>query len=355
MITNAAIGTDTNFFAGGIRAVYEGNGDAGSAHTWFITEADPVTVYCYTGGAHVTSKDFPTAYGQAASWLAFDTTDGVFKSGDRSNGYWYFYDGTMWATESATWFITNTWRDSDAIGSTHETVQGPPATITMKKRARITVTTPPIPSDSNNANRDDPNSVSIYVGRVDGTRTNQWRQAMPADGVRTATITSAIFSNADTLHPNPPLAGDFPNATPALISSELTDSFGPLTWFDGVGGGRWKGEFPDTDWIYPSLTGGWANYGGADEEFAYRRWRGQLFVKGLIKDGSAGVAFFTLPVGYRIVDPARTPSRRQFSVLSSAGTSALIFYDDHTIRVPLLGGAGTYANLADVPPQIIYG
>lgn len=173
------------------------------------------------------SQEFPVAFGDSnISMLTYNDGLATLLTFTRATGAWNYYDGTRWSSESSNWKITTTWRDSDATGGTHETTQGPVANLFMKKRARLLVTAPPIPDAGGT---DDANAVSIYVGRGDGTRTTQWRQATPADGVRSAVVQTVTFSGT-----NPPAANDFPAATPAAIvdgstAVTLLDSNGDAT------------------------------------------------------------------------------------------------------------------------------
>lgn len=199
--------------------------------------------------AELVNDEWPTAFNQQATSLTFINSSTRYWMGmSVSTGRWHRYDGALWGAESSTWYVTNTWRDNDTAGdaTTHESTQGPPAVLTMSKRARLLVTTPPIPSDTDPSNHNDPNSVSIYVGRVDGGRTTQYRQSRPATGSRNATLTDVDLTFHATLRPNPPAAGDFPvTDVPSKVYSQETDANGPLFSVDGKGAGRWKAIAPE--------------------------------------------------------------------------------------------------------------
>ena len=195
--------------------------------------------------------EFPIAFeDKNVRLLTYNDGIGTIITYSKASGLWNYYDGTRWTTESSTWKITTTWRDSDATGGTHETDQGPVASISMKKRARLLVTAPPIPDAGGT---DDADAVSIYVGRGDGSRTTQWRQATPAAGVRSATIQTVTFSGT-----NPPAANDFPAATPAAI----VDSSTAITLLDANGDGRLRNMSID------SLTRPAATYAEATKSSA---------------------------------------------------------------------------------------
>lgn len=227
-------------YAGGLGAVMDGVFDY-SGNRLIVTSrdrsgGDKVWTFNNAGTpaspwAEVVNDEFATAYNDKIAALFWDGAASLFRHYSRADNVVYTYDGTNWAGVSPeTWKVTTTWYDNDATGGTHESAQGPAAAVAMKKRARLTVTAPNIPSNDDPADHDDANAVRIYVGNGDGAYNHQWRQASPATGVRTASIVQAVFSNADTLHPNPPQFGDFPAST----AGKITDDTG--AWFmDGNG------------------------------------------------------------------------------------------------------------------------
>jgi hypothetical protein len=221
--------------------------------TLFIAPRSGTSIRAYqslsTIPAYAANYDFPANINARA--LFYNSTLTCLVGYSWYSGEMTRYNGTSWTTESSTWYITNTWRDSNATGGTHETTQGPAAVITMPKRARLSITTPPIPTSSGT---DSVNSVSIYVGRGDGSRTTQWRQSAPADGIRSVTVQAASFAGT-----NPPSANNFPTATPAIVQSEAVDVNGPLFWVDGAGNGRWKNLITTTPRV---LSRQWAWNGG---------------------------------------------------------------------------------------------
>lgn len=103
------------------------------------------------------------------------------------------------------WCAAFTWYDSNATGGTHETTISPVASFSLKKRAKITVTSPAIPPGGD---VDDIDSIRIYMGATAGTLT---LQSTLAPG-----LTSAVYPTL-VVGASPPVAGDFPAATPALI------------------------------------------------------------------------------------------------------------------------------------------
>lgn len=55
----------------------------------------------------------------------------------------------------------------------------------------------------------------------------------------------------------------------------------------------------DSGWVGMTLAGTWAYYGAPFATPAYRKIGQQVFLKGLVKDGTPGTTISTLPVGYR--------------------------------------------------------
>lgn len=128
-----------------------------------------------------------------------------------------------------------TWRDTDPSGGVHETDQGPAIKFQMRKRAAITMTSPTIPDQGG---PDDPDAVAFYLSNTTNARTSMWRQTLPAAGVNTIVVGDGIvFSGV-----NPPLANDFPSATPGVFRSAALDLSGlPAIEFQGDGTGRLLG------------------------------------------------------------------------------------------------------------------
>jgi hypothetical protein len=176
--------------------------------------------------------DFPeeryvtNALGAAGTnWWPFKNSDGTYMSGDAfpvitggnqgisydgtnfwslgSDGNLYKHTNIKWTngTDSASWAVGFTWYD----GGSQETTPSPYTTITMKMRARLTVTSSAIPYTAVG----DPDRIRVYVGRGGGTK---YRQATTAAFVNTATLTTVTFSGTAA-----PTVNTFASATPAKI------------------------------------------------------------------------------------------------------------------------------------------
>lgn len=233
---------------GDIHGIYEGPvaGEHDDDRLYISSSAHPPHVFCTFADPSISNgylrdlpREFPSAYNEPVGMVAYDSTDGVFKTRSRTTGWMFRYDGTMWLNQSSTWHITHTWRDTDPSGGLHETAQGPPSVMSFPKRASLRVTVPPIPSDANPSNLNDPIATAVYVGRSGGAQASQYRQAAPAVGERTASINKVVFDNVSGTRPNPPVSGNFPNGVAGVFKTGAEDVNGPMMWVDGAGNGRW--------------------------------------------------------------------------------------------------------------------
>ena len=117
-----------------------------------------------------------------------------------------------------------TWYDSNATGGTHETTVSPITGFTLKKRARLTVTSPVIPGAGGT---DDPNSVRFYLGLNSGALK---LEVTTGTGQNSAILNSLAGSGAA-----PPGANNFPGGTPAKIKagSLIISGDGTITGLPG--------------------------------------------------------------------------------------------------------------------------
>lgn len=95
---------------------------------------------------------------------------------------------------------------------------------------------------------------------------------------------------------------------------------------------------PGTAWVAPVLGNSWINYGAGFDTAGYRMMAdGTVMLKGLIKLGTAAVAAFTLPVGYR-------PGQAQvFTCYAGVGTCRLDVAGSGTVTVSSYVAPGTNA------------
>lgn len=176
------------------------------------------------------------------------------------------YSPLNWTTESSKWWAGYTWRDATGTtpdtalpGYTHESTLSALAGFTMKKRAYVTLTAPPLPG-SDPASGDDPTGVQWYLHRQDGSATPApgalWKQTtQPVAGLLTWRLgwdaATAQFSGVA----HPPTVTSFPSGVAALIRPESTTTLAEYAWvLKGDGSGRagplrWdaQGERVDVD------------------------------------------------------------------------------------------------------------
>lgn len=200
---------------------------AGTDFVWLIHGS--VKTYAYTtAGVRVPDYDFPTpagasqmsAYGNIVSngFIGFRTTEWAEDTPitKLTNNHW---TGTV----SSKWWVSTTNYDNDITGGTHESKQGPRASITMPKRAGLAVTVPPYPVRPSPTTTDDPLAARIYLGRAatDAGRTMMERAGELSSPARTLAIGDFTFPAlpANTASVPPPLASNFPASAPGKIVS----------------------------------------------------------------------------------------------------------------------------------------
>lgn len=125
----------------------------------------------------------------------------------------------------ATWWAGYAWRDA-----THETALSPPTQLTMKNRARLTISTAPLPI----AGSGDPTAIGIYLSNkatVPTVGTDWHLNGTPA--VNSLVITNAVQTGAN------PVPNAFPAGSPGLFQSAAVDgSSNPYISLQGDGSGR---------------------------------------------------------------------------------------------------------------------
>lgn len=110
----------------------------------------------------------------------------------------------------------------------------------------------------------------------------------------------------------------------------------------------------DTDWVRPAVVAPWVNYAGTGSlwgTFGYRRRRGIVWIDGIVKSGTPGVAspIYTLPPGFRpkanaifscvAENPGTTEGAARVDVRSD-GTVAVLGY--------AFGGTNAYVILTGI-------
>jgi hypothetical protein len=152
------------------------------------------------------------------------------------------YTNVDWnGVDGDTWWAAYTWADTDAGGSgTHETNMSSLSSVTMKKRAQMTVTAPPLPDPvagvGNPRGVDDVNAFRIYMqhGVVAPSRVNLWKQPVQPVNLATSVVLSTLPVWSGTT--NPPISSTFPSQAPAVIRSDAVGTDGdPKVLLNGEG------------------------------------------------------------------------------------------------------------------------
>jgi hypothetical protein len=240
---------DNSSFGGPLAGILTGNFDFGAAR--YVTKrmagstADWRSVTTGSGGTLQTGEGFPP--NAAVKSIAWDGSN-FWSLG--LDGKIYKYTNTVLNGDFRAGF---TWYDSNATGGTHETMISPLNTFTLKRRARVTVTTPSIPAGGGT---DDPNGIRIYLGPSGALKL----QSTPSPGV-----ISVIFNTITNTGASPPGSNNFGGgATPGKI----TNSSGT---FAISGDGSIGGSAYDTGWVSTiSLVAVAATNWAIDEAYARR-------------------------------------------------------------------------------------
>lgn len=215
-------------FVGPVTGVARGSFDFGSTRNVILSKNSPNYYAFDAAGVYVDAWTVPAVGLNGFAWDGTRFNGAKYQSG---NSKIYKHTTVNWTTESALWWVGATWRDTDATGGTHESDLSPKSSFTMKKRARITMTSATIPD---NGGTDDPNAVSFYIGRgaTEPARTAMWRQILPGDGVNSL-IAGDFITFTGT---NPPATNNFPGATPGQFKSSKVDGSGnPHLLIEGDG------------------------------------------------------------------------------------------------------------------------
>jgi hypothetical protein len=88
-------------------------------------------------------------------------------------------------------------------------------------------------------------------------------------------------------------------------------------------------------WTAATLTGGWVNFGGTEQNAQYRKLGDLVQLRGAIKSGTVGTAAFNLPAGFR------PPANVAFAV-SSAGAFGNLAVGANGDVTPANGSTGSF-------------
>ena len=196
---------------------------------WFGYTEPNYRVYSISGTTltRQTTNEWPSAASDPmGSW--WNPTTGVLKfqelQPNKKTVYTYEGGETLYGSGASKWWVGYSWYE--AVGTPHESPLSPLATITMKKRAKLSATHD-VPPGTGQA--DEPSGARIYLGKLDGstapTTANLFLRATTSGGLTTAIIAPGTNGAAATSK-----AADFPAAaSPGLIESNS-------------GGSYWRGD-----------------------------------------------------------------------------------------------------------------
>jgi hypothetical protein len=211
-VYSAAAGTSfsgtTDTFRGGARLNDPLNANA--ATYWVATTSG---VYAYTFSGTTATETTDRLFGQATTM-----SDGLDYDGTQFRGFdaasltkiWKFTNWD-WTTASAIYWFCYAWYDS--AGTTHETAVGPRSSATLRRRERVQVQNPAIPTGG----ADDPNKVRIYIkpNATDPGAGNFKKQVEDA-------LTSRFLTTYDSAGAADGGGTAFPSGTPAELKSAGT-------------------------------------------------------------------------------------------------------------------------------------
>lgn len=222
VIIGSAYGANNE--SGGV--ILRGTFDLGADR--FVIKAPEGTISWLSADGTGASQASESWVGAGSAWHAggyWDTTSSKFV-GLTTAGAAVTYEGgdSFWTVAAIKWWVGYTWYDS--AGTAHETASSPYASITMVKRAKLVATVDPVPGA---LGAEDPNSVNLYVGKLDGSvapaTTAMYKRLTLAAGTTTGTVSG--IANGTALSAK---AIDFSaSAFPGSIESN-------------DGGSYWKGD-----------------------------------------------------------------------------------------------------------------
>lgn len=249
-------------FLGPVAGVLKGSFDFGATRYVIKNVGSGVWYPFTTAGAVQAAEVFPADNGgsRGIGW------DGSNFWGLGTDGKLYRHTGITFAvgsTGSMAYSAAFTWYDSDTTGGTHETVRSPVANFTLKKRAKITVTSPALPPGSGSDSID---SIRVYTGASSAALT---LQSATAAGVNSLVLTTLSTGGAA-----PPATTNFPASTPARVESA---SGAMVISGDGTITGALTNT-DDTGWITTPVTSiatpstGWSITSGAVRRLGKQVW-----------------------------------------------------------------------------------
>lgn len=315
----STLNTSTNAgFAGPLAGVMKGTFDF-PEDRYIVSRFNVPSVYWWSfkssDGSYQADDPFPVITG-GHKGIGWDGTNFWALGTDASL---YKHTNLKWAfsTDSDAWKVGFTWFD----GASQESGVSPYASLTMKMRARLTVTSASIPY----AVVGDPDRIRVYVGRGAGSK---YLQATTAALVNTSTLITATFSGTVA-----PTVSTFVNAVAAKIRNP-TDTL----VFSADGSAKVASLIVGTDtseiWhvVGNGTTGLGTTFANGTPDATYipafkKDANGVVHVRGFVAyaASTATTTMFTLPVGYR--PSAQTPALSFITYCNPVGVIGRITVD----------------------------
>ena len=250
-------------FVGPLAGVLKGNFDFGAARYVLKPVGSSGLWYTFnTGtGAVIVGETFPADNG-GSRWIAWDGTN-FWALGTDGKLYNHTAVRNSDISETPPYCAAFTWYDSNGTGGTHETTRSPVANFTLKKRSKITITSPAIPTGGG---ADDIDSIRVYMGPL---TTSLTLQNATAPGVNSLVLTTLATGGAA-----PPATGNFPGNIPAKIRN---DSSSLVISGDGTITAKVTNA-DDTGWITTPVASiavgqtGWSVASGAVRRIGKQVW-----------------------------------------------------------------------------------
>lgn len=183
---------------------------------YYLTREGSSTASAIVNSASDGSLNFPLPKTSGKQFLIWDGT--IFKT--LTDDGVYLHTQHFWtSTALDRWWVAHSWFDNNLTNGLHETSISNKVSFPMKKRARLTITAPPLPAATGGP--DDVTGVRIYHGQGVSTPTDvNMKRALAEipDGVTTVQYTTTMdrSTSANTGTPAP-----FPMSVPARIQSSV--------------------------------------------------------------------------------------------------------------------------------------
>ena len=298
----------------------------GSIFTWWVATTNGVYAYNWNGSTftNTANRDFGLST-TTGDGLTYDGTQ--FWGFDSANltKFWKF-TGWDWTTSSNLLWVGYSWYDSNATGGTHETAMGPRTSLTIRRRERVQVITPAIPTGGT----DDPNNVRVYF-LANGTDTGAGTFWLQTTDALTARFISSFSSSTHDGAGTP-----FPAGVPAALQSAVTTGW-KLKGDGGV-------QLPRDQWILSADGKNRIYFGNNDRSYAGSQngyeWRSAADAN-IAELSNTGVLRTKNAWGFRRTGSASATSPLPFATVDQDSHSGGYNSTNKTWAVPT-GGAGVW-------------